>query len=517
MSRRRSSFEVYSQQYAWLTREMWDYFASSGWLTREYLSRPLFGPAEVDNEAATPELVAWLSWYDQQYNKVQRLAGTPYYNQALSLLQGYQFQGGLDESSTRDRQNHFQEEFQALLGDQFENQYNSTVSQVARDRQAGFNDALSGQLAGNGVAADTTPAEGTPLSGLSPDAALSADVQERQNKFQRGLSVAMLPLQILGSVSSVFGAIAGVGKVVSDIALQAQQRRALAEQERLAGSQADVARTAQRDALKRQFTDTLMSGVDLTSPGRVNISERLASIDKSTWTDDERSYYDELLNSGYFADSDGYASAGMLQDYSARLRSTSGNFVQASDSLGRIGGIVNLDDPEQATAFVYDHFTRWQNELSHQTFLINQGTIRLQRSQELLQGAQALLAERQSSYVSQLEDLAVEQTQKTAAEADIAQIESRIQALQEDVRRRQIELQSMRLRREETRAQAEQEFYNFAQVVPAPLRGAIYGLNQALDGIVQGAQAFTSDYSPIGMGLFGDASSNNNGYTLLGK
>lgn len=128
---------------------------------------------------STEALDRWFQWYNDYLGKIKPYEGTEYYQQLLnnpyaSFQQwkgdpwqtiGNAMTGSGENSFYNDRENNAQEELSRILGMMEENQRNSSVSQVMRDRAAGINDTLSGQIAGDTPAASAAPDETPPDPG----------------------------------------------------------------------------------------------------------------------------------------------------------------------------------------------------------------------------------------------------------------------------------------------------------------------------------------------------------------
>lgn len=125
----------------------------------------------------------WLRWYDNYLSKIQPYEGTEYYQQLLnnpsasfkpwkgSVFQtiGNSMTGSLSNTFYNGREQEAERYFNDILGNMQENNHNSAMSQVARDRAAGLNDALSGSIAGDTPAADSAMSETPPAAGPEDD------------------------------------------------------------------------------------------------------------------------------------------------------------------------------------------------------------------------------------------------------------------------------------------------------------------------------------------------------------
>lgn len=409
----------------------------------------------VDSYYIDDELLAYLEFLNEYNGSIAQYQGSDYYdllfNNPNSSFQRSGFDSGSSEalSFINGRINAANTYRSNVLGTIQANNYNSTVAAVARDKAAGFNDALTGSLAGGEPATAPESVE-PPSSGISPDAA----IQERQNEFERGMALATFPLQVISGVTGVFNGIsqiATLGPQIKNLLAGAGASEAAA-----AASGADVALKAaqtagqvsqNRDAWRRQFNDLIGSAVDLTS-GSVNVKSVVDSLDRSAWTPEQSSYFDELLHSGYFYDKEGKASAGMLQDFAARSNDYAGNLHSAAGYINKLGGYGNLDSPEDATLFVCDTQSKFEIQSFQLRNAYEQNMVNEQSLSMKLKDAQIRLTQLQSQHegvLTQLDSARVEgqnlineglslDNAGTAIQNEILSVQNEIQQYTKDLR-----------------------------------------------------------------------------------
>lgn len=179
----------------------------------------------------------YLGWYDSYLGKISPYQGTDYYERLLNnpyaSFQTYSpgsigeaalgelgFTGGMN-SFYNSRMTSAEEEFNKILTEMQANQYNSPVAQASRDRAAGLNPALSGELNGGEPFSAIGPDENNPLSG-SPMAA--EDIGQIAN-------IASLPMNFVQSCVSLLGTFQDLGIKMSDAGLKEIALNSAARQE----------------------------------------------------------------------------------------------------------------------------------------------------------------------------------------------------------------------------------------------------------------------------------------------
>lgn len=454
-----STFKELQVLYSWLTKDMWANWLRSGYLDYEQVGRD--GVYSVKDWTAGSGLTRYLDWYNSYLQSISPYQGTEYYSRLMNNPY-LAYQHGLGDTEWRERQNSAELEKYNIIGDAEENARNSTVAAAARDRQAGFNPALTGQLAGNQAAADTTPSDSQPTAGVSPDAQLQADILERQNSFDRAFKLASLPLDLISSVSSGMTAFSGLMKVGAEVGGLIASAGASDAAAALSMEQAVGQKAQNQNAWRGQFLDTIMGGVDLAK-GSANIADRIKSVDKSVMTPEQAEYFDSLVNSGYFADADGNASAAAMQDYSARLAGTSGNMFDAGLNVGRLGGISNLDDPSSAMSYIMGVFG--QNELDSLRLDLDSKRLNndLVAAQTDLVSLQQLKTSQETANLEQEGINLVTENEKLTAEAATAELDRKIRAREEEIQGLMTAIQKNDLRREKLRSDSYNRILDIAE------------------------------------------------------
>lgn len=456
----RGLYSQYSATYSWLTEDMFRYLWDLGAIRPNHVSDGLFsgGHTEWDVDDVTN---GWFTWYGNYLSRIEKYKGTEYYEQLLNNPYA-SYQAGLSQTDWNERFNSAEVEYNKILGTVQQNNYNSTVAAAARDKQAGFNDALSGSLVGSQAAADNAPSDARPTAGVSDDAKLQAEVQERQNSFDRAFKIASLPLDFITSISGGMSSFAGLMKVGAEVSGLVASAGASDAAAALATQQAAGQQAQNQNTWRGQFLDTIMGGVDLTK-GSVNIADRIKSVDKTSMSPEQAEYFDSLVNSGYFADSAGNASAAALQDYSSRLAGTSGNMYTAGLNVGRIGGFTALGDPSVAVSNIFGVYGEYELEALRLDLASRDMSTRLTAAQTDLVALQQLKTAQETANLEQEGVNLVTENEKLTAEAATAELDRKIREREAEIQGLVADIQKNDLRRDKLRSESYNRMLDFAE------------------------------------------------------
>lgn len=416
-----------------------------------------------------PELQNWLVWYDEYLDKIKRYQGTPYYdlllNNAFAGFQRSGFDYGVDgyQGFWNDRFNSANKELQRILGVKFENDYNNPVNQVARDRAAGINDALSGQIAGDSPSASAAPGDVLPTPGIDPSVAAQNELLDEQNRFNRVTGAVGTALHFVTSVFSCFGALGQLAKMGSDMvvnaAVEGVQRKKAEETE----EQIKALRATNRERVKKSFMDSLVGSMSLPEDGSpLDISGLISSVPRTGFSNEENAYLDDLVSSGYFSDANGLPSAAVLDAYNGKLASISEGSNRLSSAASSVGGLLNVRDALSAIDFITRNVTDYNitfraaqaksavldNRLDELELLIKSENLKQQVINTGIIGDQAVSQHLQTDYDLQtlgavpgardrrLSDLAAEYTEK------VTELNSTITEIQQNYQNAVLKIQS---------------------------------------------------------------------------
>lgn len=290
--------------------------------------------------ALTGEQDKWYKFLLSYYNKIQSLRGTDYYQQALNnpYITWQDFDGleGAElQTALNDRMNRANDILYDIQSTVTENRYNSSVSQVARDRAAGINDALSGQIAGDTAAASTGRDEAPPMAGISPETQLARE----QFDYQKGITGLQTGLQILQTGASLLKGFMDFSGLLSNIRLQSTQRDAIE-------SQTQGQNISNREALKQSFLKQFADSIPFQNGQKFQPQSVLQSFPMDAYTSEEQEYFKQLLDSGFFFGEDGTPSTALQSAYTGDLAGVASNV----EGIARSGALVDgqLTDPSGA-------------------------------------------------------------------------------------------------------------------------------------------------------------------------
>lgn len=251
---------------------------------------------------------------------------------AQTMYQRTDLEGADAETFYNDRENHGYQALAEALDASYQDEYNSPVNQVARDRAAGINDSLSGDIAGETPAADAAPAESLPSPGMDPAERQALDLQQ----LQAGLSVANFGLSVVGSAVgntlSLLSGLAKISDIVSGIRFRDVQAGALQEQ-------AEGQKIANRDALQRSFLETFKNSIPMPKAGdKFDPVAVMDNFPRGNYSEDELALLDEWTAGGLFFGSDGTPSTALQRSYNSDLAGVADALAAWSRSSALTGG-----------------------------------------------------------------------------------------------------------------------------------------------------------------------------------
>lgn len=311
---------------------------------RDYGRLTSYNGADYYDFSGDPSIQRWLQYRKTLVEKARAagLSGARLQSVlAQTMYQRTDLEGADAETFYNDRENHGYQALAEALDASYQDEYNSPVNQVARDRAAGINDSLTGDIAGDTPAADAAPSESLPSPGLDPAQRKAMELQTAQFATDSILSA-------FGASLNFFQMFASYKDLVSNLSLREVQKNVLqgqAEGQNLANA---GQRIVNRDALRRSLLDTFVKIAPSPGAGKkFNPSEVMNSFPRVNYTPEELQELDTLTNSGFFFSPDGTPSMAVQKAYagdSAGIAQALENYAASSAKTGRFSTIEEAAD-----------------------------------------------------------------------------------------------------------------------------------------------------------------------------